>query len=443
MSYMRQRISLFFSAPKVRKRVRLAYWSIMILTFLSIIFASLYFYERFGPGVGQDTSVFRPEIRGMAMEFAQDRREQGRNDDFYYMINNLIENYPFLEMADRRGVSISALGDEHADNLAELARYALDYDFLLRFIYDNFISPFDSLGGISIDGVPHDFAPWLSAPYYFGLHDWRFNYGDRFYVPIREDNLTTEIIADGVAHMSIGTFLPKGYRQVDRRPFWHYNFEEEKQRLMDFYAQVEDFENLIIDIRGIGSGFGGYFLPLIIEPNINTNHNLNFFGFHTNGDFAMQISEAYRSWYNLGDLQPADSLAAPLPHANRADFAHLIHGFTIELNAQPSLPQAAFDGNIWLLTDSANFSGPNHMYLELAREAGFTIVYETAEDAEGWATGFTRLPYSGLAVSYNPIYFTDATGRAFEEFRMTPDHIVPPGIDSLETVMGLISQNTN
>jgi len=419
-----------------RRRIRIIYWSIMLtLVGGSVVAAAVYNQRGHDAAwVTGDMAGARSEMRETVITFTQDRREANRLGDFEFVLEHLQQSYPFFEMALRGGVDISHLSQESLYELSERARYIFDAEFL-SFINDNFISAFHPLGGISITSEAGGLAPWLQLPYFFGYYDWRFD-DDRMYVPTRDDNIAAEFFEDDNAvHVRIGAFLPRGYDDFDRRPFWRYDFAEERLRIRDITdeANRQGIENLIFDIRGITVGFADYFLPLIIEPNITKPISTTVYGFHMDGEFAHYVSAAFRQWYDLGDLQPASQLAANMYAAMEEDFANLAYGFRMEIAAEPHLQNGdiLFDGNIWILTDAHNFVGKNSAYLDLAAQAGFHVVFYAQYDsryAPAWNNpwgaefnAFTRTPtgeagrqQSGPVLRYNPIYFTDADGRAFE-----------------------------
>jgi len=88
-------------------------------------------------------------------------------------------------------------------------------------------------------------------------------------------------------------------------------------------------------------------------------------------------------------------------------------GFPVDITVQP-VDEIMYYGRVWLITDSENFSGPNFAYIQMAQDAGFSIVYEQTEGSIGWATSFTHLENSGIVIRLNPLYFTDDTGLSFE-----------------------------
>ncbi|MCL2350650.1 MAG: hypothetical protein FWC67_04125, partial [Defluviitaleaceae bacterium] len=356
------------------------------------------------------------EIRALGNEMRAISRENVRQYDFAYFLEHLGENYPFFEMALRRGVNIEAITEEALESLEATAR-EVGRNFLWEFVNDNFTSHFNGLGQLYLASEQTHLGAWITHPYFYGYEEFRF-YTEGFDLPMRNDNLVTTMAGDGTAHMRVNSFLARGYEGLMHQPFWRFDFEAEQNQIMEFYSSLGGTQDLFIDIRGINEGFCEYFIPLILEPNITAPIEATFYAFHMNGTFANGVSRAFRAHYGIAAPVNAQTLSANMPYANENDFEHLRHGFAIPLSAQPAASQPAFGGNIWLITDSCNFSGPNQMYLYLAQLAGFNIIYEQNSQSRGWATAYHTLPFSGFRIRLNPLYFTDSEGRALEEFRI-------------------------
>jgi len=429
-------VSLFMLENK--KKIRRVYWPIIIL--VTIVFAVGPIYLRLrNPDVivfsaGALTAADFSELNRVMTLYM---RESGRLRDFQYLGNHMWMNYPFIEMAERAGADFI---NSWASSFEELELVAGDNPLnvaFVSFIDEYFFDGIGRYGGLRVVQESANLAPWLVQPYFFGLHDWRFD-DDRANIDVRDANFHTETLAAGVAYMSIDSFLTKGYEHVTRRPFRYFMPEEEQIRVLDFFESINDYEHLVIDIRGQNAGFGAYFLPLLLVPNISESHSVGFHAFHTDGAFALGVSEAFRSWYDFGELSLAPDLAGSLPYARSDDFERLIYGFAGNLSAHGS-GEAAFGGTIWLLTDSCNFSGPNQLYLSLAQDAGFRIIYEANPESDGWVTSFARLSFSGLALRYNPLYFTDNMGRSLEEFTLRPDFVLTGGRDALLEVAEILA----
>lgn len=410
MGLMWFRIKAVFTGFKLRnaKLFRKLYWSGLVLG------VSLIFIIPIGMTI-RNPNVRLPDFHGgppveMTREWTrlmnQTRREQGRVNDFVLMINQLTIHYPFLEQWEAH----MELANDLFFDLLEVARYETAADFFSDFLNENFLSQLGGYGQPRVTAQWGEAVDWLEQPYFFGLYDWRF-YDERFEVDTLEGNVTTEILDDSTARVRINAFLPKGYEEITRHPVWNFNFDEDEAKLMNFYAQVHDFDKLIIDIRGIGSGFGDYFVPLVLAPHLTAPVTGQFYAFHTRGGISANVSRAYREWYGFAqDVYDSALLSAGFAY-EIPDM--LTRGFAMHRVIEPA-GDAAFGGQIWLITDSENFTGPNFMYLQMARDAGFVIVYEETEEVIGWETSFVRLPSTRLVLRFNPLFFTDALGRSLE-----------------------------
>jgi hypothetical protein len=149
---------------------------------------------------------------------------------------------------------------------------------------------------------------------------------------------------------------------------------------------------LVIDIRGNADGFRGYFVPVILAPLAAEQVQLTYYIEHTGGFFAENVLNAFRQFYG----------------ADRSVSIAVGGG------------EAAVGGQVWLVVCSGALSGPNHAYLQLAVDTGFTLVYDPCEECTGWSTSFFHLPHSGLRLRYNPLKFTWEDGRPFEKYPVQP-----------------------
>ena len=433
---IRTRIGFFYA--RNRTLMRRIHWaciiSIVIAIFAVPISLGIRHPDRVPLITHGVTATSAELIREYTILHNQTMREAGRLHDFGYMLYQLSNNYPFFDIASESiGIDLIDLAWEAHDELYEHARYNITSNFFINFLNERYLGRLGGYGNPRITSEARGAASWLREPYFFGYYDWRFTDGQTD-VSVRDDNIYSKILAEGIAYLRVNTFLPKGYMPVTHSPFRYFDFDAEKQHLLDFYGSIYDFDHLIIDIRGIGSGFGDYFLPLILEPNLHAPLNARFYVFHMDGRFANRVSNRFRTWYGFGELVDGARLSQNFTYAMPE---HLTHGFPIDITAR-SLGGAAFGGQIWLMTDSNNFSGPNFMYLQMARDAGFVIVYEENPLANGWAMSFTRLPSSGLSLRYNPLYFTDHMGRPFEKYGVEPHYRLSPGADDFRELLALI-----
>ena len=350
-------------------------------------------------------------VREWNMLVTQARREQTRINDFVMMVDALSQSYPFMDFAQAHlDMDYTDFAMIVFDELVEVARYETMAGFFADFLYNHYLAHLGGYGNVHLTSEPATLPVWIRQPYFFNEHDWRF-YDERSHVPVRGGNVTSSTTDDGATmNIQINRFLPRAYENVTRNPFLYFDIEEDALYLNELFGNLYDVEDLFIDVRGINSGFGTYFLQLLLEPLAREAVQAQFYAFHADTFMANRVSARYREFYGMGEVYETQTLTANFLYKPQDN---LVYGFPIQLNVP--VGGIEFDGRLWLLTDSENFSGPNFMYLQLARDAGFQIVYEHNPYAVGWDASFVPLRNTGLSLRFNPLLFTDAYGRSLEQ----------------------------
>ena len=401
-------------------------------------------------------------------------REMPRNqtrrlmvEDFDYMIEILHDNFPYFAMAERRfDISIEELIWNTRTVLAGPNYNLIDsYDFWWV-VWNYFTRPLQSIGHLHIQDP--DVIHLTLANVYRGPMDWfgEFLYmGDREFTywgeifrdivrseraqqfygyieldlgnyeedMIEPDNITTAIIADGVAYISVAQFM-------------HYNIEYDKEIVFAFYEQIADFEHLIIDLRGNPGGFMRHFVRIFMMPNIAEDVVVQIPTMFMGNHYNMQWVQAdFDDAYFFGDgyiMQVWDAQeyigAGSFPYINPDDLGNfdylLYYATTI-----PATGEVMFGGKIWILLDEYSASASEYSAL-FARAANFgTLVGAPTRGVTGGGmAGFFALPNSGLIVRHDIGYFIDEYGRAIDEFGVMPDIFNFDGMDALETVLSII-----
>ena len=349
-------------------------------------------------------------VREWNLLVSQARREQTRINDFVMMVDALSQSYPFMDHSQvHLGMDYTDFAWMVFDDLIEVARYDITPGFFSNFLHNYYLQHLGGYGNPRLTSEPATLPVWMRQPYFFNEHDWRFN-DERTDITVYGGNIVSYLTEDGATlNIQIIRFLPHGYELVTRNPFWYFDLNEDARYLNALFGDLYGVDDLVIDIRGIGSGFGNYFLPLLLEPLAQKAVQARFYAFHTDTFMANRVSARYREFYNLGNVFEMQTLTSDFLYQPQTN---LVHGFPLDFDIP--LGDHSFEGQVWLLTDSDNFSGPNFMYLQLARDAGFHIIYEFNPYAVGWDTSFIPLPHTGLALRFNPLFFTDAYGRSLE-----------------------------
>ena len=240
------------------------------------------------------------------------------------------------------------------------------------------------------------------------------------------------------------------------------DWEDLQLGLAEFYRQIQDFEHLIIDIRGNPGGFHNIFMNYIIMPLRPLADDFHLDLFHMGTD-TLAISSDVR-WsaidhtraqlFGNGDLtlldldmRPLEDMldTFPMPSLNHQSIQNLTQGFRVRLhrpnNTIPQFHNLYFDGNIWLLTDGITGSNA-HLFAYVAKASGFaTLVGEPTGGNAGFISYrpvFT-LPHSHIEFEFDQGAMFTSHGRSMEH-GIEPHYPNRPGLCALETVLAIIAE---
>jgi len=227
----------------------------------------------------------------------------------------------------------------------------------------------------------------------------------------------------------------------------HATMNLDRDKLLDFYRYVADYDHLIIDIRQNPGGDSRFFQDLVIAPNISEVLHYHFYMFLMNGDHNMRLlAPWFENWWDRATPYPVfapihDNLLAQLPQLNENDLSMLDLYWRWDATIHPSQDEAIFSGKIWLLVSGTNFSA-SEQAAATAKQTGFaTLVGQTTGgDGIGINPLVLALPNSGIVVRYSSIYGTDHLGRNNQEFGTEPHFFNRPRRDALQTTLELIAE---
>jgi C-terminal processing protease CtpA/Prc len=184
------------------------------------------------------------------------------------------------------------------------------------------------------------------------------------------------------------------------------------EEVIEFYQEIEDFDHLLIDIRGNTGGFyskwvEGIVRPLIDEEVVHTQHLA-----YRTGDY---VSYLHLGW--LSDVVSKDDFDYLPPEVLGDDFR-------IYRNFMTYTPtdDVDFNGSISVLTDTLVYSAAEG-FTTFCREYDFASIYGTSTGGDGimlWPLYFV-LPNSKLVINSASGLGLDGTGHANEEVRTQPD----------------------
>lgn len=251
---------------------------------------------------------------------------------------------------------------------------------------------------------------------------------------INPNNIITDVIFENyIAYLRIGSFV------IDDT-----TFENNRERLLDFFEKIQSYEHLIIDLRGNMGGLP-VFQRLVHElliaeeqiPRIYQFFVRDYFGSRHNMSQMLEIDE--RNGIVIHTIEEFLE-TRNMYNVNLDDLAKM--GYVVELNPRiiPDEDAVPFGGNIWILVDESSASATELVVLT-SQSTGFATV--VGSHTMGVMPSFTTLlslPHTGIVVRFDTGYFTDETGRSLEEFGIEPDYFNREGLNALETVLEMIEE---
>jgi len=300
--------------------------------------------------------------------------------------------------------------------------HPFQYRMNMEFIESNPESAYDSFGSVQFKALtnPTTVAFYNELPYTGQLLPYNLSTG------IIEDNTIAYINLYWMVSLSMNTS----------------EWMESRQTLFDFYYEIQDFQHLIIDIRGNGGGCRGFFPHLIMGPNITEPLSASFYWFINADERSFQrFQEEFVEWRNLS-LEPISSeVIVNMPYLHEEDLEGFDYFILYQFRASPIEWNRRFNGKMWLLIDEWTASAADSATL-ISQQTGFATVVgqPTMGGVASISPVFFALPNTGILVRYVSIYTTDLYGRNNYEHGTSPDIFNRPGLDAMETVLELIHE---
>jgi len=267
---------------------------------------------------------------------------------------------------------------------------------------------------------------------------------ERYFVWLNETNyshITTEIIEDErIKYIGIRSFM---------------DAIEYEDILNDLFNDIQDFEHLIIDLRGNPGGISAVFDHFIIAPLISEPLTAEGFVFLSHGEYVNipTLQSTTSSMRYLANIELIDRAWTPInevlanwdiPNLNINDMARMDYANRIYKEIQPRLLsqfdyQPAFNGKIWILVDEFVRSGAQ-IVAWFAYETGFaTLVGGTTGGNYSGTRTNVALPNTRVRVTFAMLYLTDTNGRPLEAGTV-PHYFNRQGMDALQTVLAMIEE---
>lgn len=248
---------------------------------------------------------------------------------------------------------------------------------------------------------------------------------------------------NNIGYMKINSFISDGYLEFDR------------EKILDFYKEIEDKEHLIIDISNNSGGDSAYWMFNLIAPNIWESITSETYRGSMNGDINLYYQsdeeegkEEYES--DLGSFtgygkkitkKEFSLLSEEWTELNEDDVAMLDNFYLSGMTIHPSLDEPAFKGKIWLLIDRAVFSASEE-FTVFCKQTGFATVVgkTTSGNGLGMSPYYAALPNSGLILGYDGNYGFNIDGSINGEVGTHPDIFSNEGETPLDSCLRAIEE---
>ena len=224
--------------------------------------------------------------------------------------------------------------------------------------------------------------------------------------------------------------------------------------ILPFLQEVQDFDHLILDVRGNLGGLAMYFNEFILRRLISAPVEIGTREFFSGGDLAfglmdatlqtMLYMESVVDWSSLvsAEIMPIGDFLAEydMPYFNAGDLARLDYVMLSRMEITPAYDSINFGGKVWLLVDGMSMSASVLAAETMIYTGIATVVGENTSGVMGSAHVYIALPNTGIIWRIDVGYRTDAYGRSLEVYGIAPQIRNFEDMDALETVLALIAQ---
>jgi Periplasmic protease len=382
--------------------------------------------------------------------------EKEKIDDFEYMYKTLKENYPFFEVNKRlNGIDWLSKKEEYINRIKGTYN---DESFF--FTLNQILSELNNghTGMINKNDYSHFKSIYekyseTSEPWLKQLNSKKTV--ERYSSMKEKENINTS--SQGIYKDNVKTIdLEKGkVAYIAIHSFDTFNMDEDMKIIKPYLEQINNYKDLIIDIRGNGGGNTRYWeeniVPMLINKPLEEERYLVYRG----GDFLKPfvqeriegkpvVKDEIGGYENLGPISDIyNENLKNLPPELKEDFKYYIK---IGSKYEPK-NSVGFKGKIYLLVDKQVFSS-SEAFAVFAKSTGFATLVgaKTGGDGLGTDPAVCSLPNSGYVFRFTKEMGLVADGSCNFEKKTEPDIEVPATINSdiskdeaLQTVLKLVN----
>ena len=245
-----------------------------------------------------------------------------------------------------------------------------------------------------------------------------------------EFNITCGIISEYLFHpysypeemIETQTWENKNASYIYIKNFVNENLDPYIDDILSFYHQIEDYNHLIIDIRGNPGGNYASWINAIVKPLIKSQMVLESYVAYRTDEY----SDTFRESMGITNQVSKSSFSYLPPEVYTDEFKI----YDYQQIITPTY-EVDFNGEIILLTDNYIYSAAEAFTL-FCKQTGFATLYGTTSGGDGIMEfpTYYSLPNSKLVICISSALGLDHTGHANEEVRTQPDFYYESSFDN-------------
>jgi len=367
--------------------------------------------------------------------------EEEKLEDYEYMWKTLKVSFPFFGVANRLGIDVLGVEKEYEERVKESQS---DAEFLK--CINDCISNFTKIGHLSVldpqlyEYVKDTFKNYpMRESWYNVINNPKTEklYGNLLNIEKKHRNINSiqSEYKDGANNVITKIILPGEIAYIKINIFLQDFVQTDYKIITDFFREVSDYKNLIIDITDNGGGSDYYWMQNIVAPLIKNRLSFDeylLFSSSTNNAPYLEDSGISINSKTIDELPHFDNI-------NQDDLKQFTNFFSAEVSVEPDENNIDFNGKIWTLVNNDVYSASDS-FSEFCVATHFSTLVgkKTGGDGIGIDPVYLILPNSSLAIRYSMLYGLNLDGSSNQEFGTTPDYISPDGETPLDTCLKLI-----
>ena len=351
--------------------------------------------------------------------------EEQKLEDFEFLYNSIIEDYPYLEVNKRKyGVDWASKKEEYIELIKTTNNFEQCLKDILADLNNDHTNILDATTIKNHIEIYKNLKQKSRAKFNLKtlenpLVSKIYNINNSTSINVEEQEIVqveNAVVGDIVEGKVASIYIPKMLND--------YVMEKDKELIEGYLEDIKGYQALVIDIRGNTGGSGPYWTDFLLPKILKTEEKATTYMFTKGSEYIKDFLDvATGIFYKIPKVEDLDtSSLTNLPPEVLTDFEYYIKN---DITIKPSKDSIKFDGNIYLLVDGGVFSAAEGLAI-FAKESGFATIIgqQTKGDGGGFEILYKMLPNSGYIYSFPGEMATSSDGTSSEEYGTTPDYIV-------------------